>query len=162
MKYTVYLIRHISTGKVLYVGKTNDFKRRVYEHLSLHSSAKEWLSVIGTGNVSIEPVAEFSNEVDALKYEDELILKYSTITNGYNKCRSGLIYKENPKEYEKTDIRKESRRKCDRERRKTDKRKEYMRNYQKGYQQKYQRDYRIAKKLGITIEEYRKINTEMN
>ena len=90
-KYTVYIIRHISTGTVLYVGKTDNLKRRAYEHLKLNSNAKDWISVIGTSNVLIEPVAEFNNEVDALNYEDDLILKYDTITNGYNKHRSGIV-----------------------------------------------------------------------
>lgn len=91
MKYIVYIIRHISTGKVLYVGKTDNFKRRAYEHLKLKSNAKYWLSSIGTNNVTIEAVAEFNNETDALNYEDDLILKYDTITNGYNKHRSGIV-----------------------------------------------------------------------
>ena len=99
MKYTVYQIRHIVTGQILYIGKTNNFKRRAYQHLHLNTGTKKWLSSIGTGNVFIEEVAKFDNEVDAIKYEDELILKYNTIENGYNKYRSGLIVSENPKEY---------------------------------------------------------------
>ena len=173
MKYTVYIIRHISTGQVLYVGKTDNFKRRAYEHLKLHSRTKDWLSVIGTANVIIEEVAKFDNEVDALKYEDALILKYDTINNGYNKYRSGLIKAENPKEYKREYI-------------KTEKYKEYQKNYQKNYQKKYQqtekykekrrerrktgeyreyeraykRDYRQAKKFGISIAEYRKLKND--
>ena len=180
MKYTVYLIRHISTGQVLYVGKTNNFKHRAYEHLSLKTNSKDWLSSIGTNNVLIEEVAKFSNETDALKYEDELIIKYNTIENGYNEKRSGLIT-ENKDEYY-------------RERRKKDEYKEYQKKYQKKwfqtqrkgnkewnekhnihqkkylqrlkekgeinaykeYQKKYQIDYRQAKKMGITIDNYRK------
>ena len=165
MKYTVYIIRHISTGMVLYVGKTNNFKRRVYQHLSLKSSSKKWLAVVGTGNVLIEAVAEFDKEVDALKYEDELILKYDTITNGYNKNRSGLIAAENIVEYQKkyqcTDKFKE----CQRKYTKTDKDRGYQREYQKKYQgteefkeyqRKWHRDYYHAKKLGISLDEYRK------
>lgn len=146
MKYTVYVIKHIGTGTVLYVGKTNNLKRRAYEHLSLNAGTKKWLSVIGTENVIIEPVEEFNNEVDALKYEDELILKYDTITNGYNKHRSGLIFEENPekyqrdyrKEYQGTDGFKEYQRKWHREYSKTDKCREYQRNYHREYQKKYQ------------------------
>ena len=175
MKYTVYLIRHISTGTVLYVGSTRNFKRRTYQHLSLKSNSKKWLSVIGTGNVLIEAVAEFDNKVDALKYEDELILKYNTITNGYNKCRSGLIFEENPEEYQRkyqkeyqgTDKFKE----CQRKYWKTDKYREYQRKYQKKYQgtdgfKEYQRnwhrDYYQAKKMVVSIDEYRKIKQNKN
>ena len=171
MKYTVYLIRHISTGMVLYVGKTKNFKRRTYQHLSLKSSTKKWLEVVGTGNVFIEPVAEFDNEVDALKYEDKLIIKYNTIENGYNKQRSGLIFLENPekykKEYHSTDKFKE----CQRKYTKTDKYRGYQREYQKKYQgtdgfkeyqRKWHRDYYQAKKLGISLDEYRKFKQNKN
>lgn len=169
MKYTVYIIKHIGTGTVLYVGKTNNFKRRVYQHLSLKSSSKEWLAEIGTNNVLIEAVAEFNNKVDALKYEDELILKYDTITNGYNKYRSGLIFEENPEEYQR-EYQKEYHntdkfKKYIRKYTKTDKYRGYQREYQKKYQgtdgfKEYQRnwhkDYYQAKKLGISVDEYRK------
>ena len=169
MKYTVYIIKHIGTGMVLYVGNTNNFKRRKYQHLSLKSNSKKWLSSIGTNNVTIEAVAEFNDKTEALKYEDELILKYDTITNGYNKCRSGLIAAENieeyqrkwQKEYHSTDKFKEYQRKYS----KTDKYRGYQREYQKKYQgtdefkeyqRKWHRDYYQAKKLGISIYEYRK------
>ena len=181
-KYTVYIIRHISTWTVLYVGKTNDFKRRAYEHLKLRTKTKKWLSSIGTGNVLIEAVAEFENKDDALKYEDELILKYNTITNGYNNNRSGLIASENPKgyninyqrEYRQIEEHKEYQRKYQKKYHKTDEYRAYVReyhrtdkyiNYQKEYrntdehkeyQKNYQIDYRQAKKIGITIDEYRK------
>ena len=175
MKYTVYIIKHIGTGTVLYVGSTRNFKRRTYQHLSLKSNSKKWLSVIGTGNVLIEAVAEFDNKVDALKYEDELILKYNTITNGYNKCRSGLIFEENPEEYQRnwqkeyhsTDKFKEYKRKYT----KTDKYRGYQREYQKKYQgtdgfkeyqRKWHRDYYQAKKLGISLDEYRKFKQNKN
>ena len=165
MKYTVYVIRHISTGMVLYVGKTRNFKKRAYQHLSLNAHSKKWLSVIGTGNVLIEEVAKFYNETDALKYEDELILKYGTIANGYNEQRSGLIT-ENIYEYykkymqidEHREHHKESQRKYDRERMKTDKRIEYMRNYQRDYQ----RYYKKAKKLGVSVADYRKLKKDQD
>ena len=192
MKYTVYVIKHIGTGTVLYVGMTKNFKMRVYQHLSLKSNSKYWLAEIGTNNVLIEPVDEFNNKVDALKYEDELILKYNTITNGYNKCRSGLIFEENPekyqrdyrKEYQGTDEFKEYQRKWQKEYHNTDKFKEYKRKYTntdkyRGYQRKYQkkyqgtdgfkeyqrnwhRDYYHAKKMGISVDEYRKFKQNKN
>ena len=175
MKYTVYIIKHIGTGTVLYVGSTSDFKRRVYQHLSLKSSSKKWLAEIGTNNVTIEAVAEFNNKVDALKYEDELIIKYGTIENGYNKQRSGLIFLENPekyqreyqKKYQATDKFKE----CLRKYTKTDKYRVYQRKYQKKYQatdkfkeyqRKWHKDYYQAKKLGVSIDEYRKIKQNKN
>ena len=172
MKYTVYIIRHIGTGAVLYVGKTRNFKRRAYEHLSLKSNSKYWLSSIGTNNVLIESVAEFDNETDALKYEDELILKYSTIANGYNKQRSGLIESENPEEYKRDWNREyyQKNNKC-RERikkyQRTEKYKEIRREYSKTnkykeYQRKWNRDYRQAKKLGITVAEYRKLKKDQD
>ena len=167
MKYTVYVIKHIGTGTVLYVGKTKNFKRRTYQHLSLNTHSKEWLAEIGTNNVTIESVAEFNNKVDALKYEDELIIKYGTIENGYNKNRSGLIATENIGEYQRK-LQKEYYQK-------NDKFREYKINYQREYQKKYQgtdgfkeyqrnwhRDYYQAKKLGVSIDEYRKIKQNKN
>ena len=162
-KYTVYIIRHISTGTVLYVGKTNDFKRRAYEHLKLNTNSKDWLSVIGTGNVFIEAVAEFENKDDALKYEDELILKYNTIENGYNNNRSGLITYENHKkynrEYSKTDKFKEYHRKWQREYSKTDKCRKYQRDYHRKYEKtdkriEYQKEYRNSEKYKEYRREY--------
>lgn len=134
MKYTIYTITTIDEGRVVYVGKTNNFKRRKREHLSLNSRTKEWIAAIGTGNVLIEPVAEFDNETDALKYEDELILEYDTITNGYNKNRSGLIKAENPKEYYNTDKWKDYHREYNIDYEQTDKWKKYHRDYQRDYQ----------------------------
>lgn len=168
MKYTVYLIRHISTGTVLYVGKTDNFKRRAYQHLSLNTQSKEWLSSIGTSNILIEPVAEFDNEVDALKYEDKLIIKYNTIENGYNKNRSGLIQAENKYEYNREHNREwfQTHRKGNKEWNKKhyEHQKKYLQKLKekgeidvyKEYQKKYQIDYRQAKKMGITIDNYRK------
>ena len=163
-KYTVYIIRHISTGTVLYVGKTDNFKRRAYEHLKLKTHSKDWISVIGTGNVIIEEVATFNNKTDALKYEDELILKYGTIANGYNNNRSGLIKSEKPEEYNREWF--QTHRKGNKEwnEKHNIHQKRYLQRLKekgeidayKEYQKKYQICYRQAKKLGIKIDDYRK------
>lgn len=177
MRYTIYTIRTIDEGKIVYVGKTKNFERRKKEHLGLYSlNTKEWLAEIGIDNVFIEPVTEFGTEEDALKCEDELILKYDTITNGYNKQRSGLIatedheeyhrdyyreyyqkndkYREWIKEYQQTEKYKESRREYE----KTDKVKERRRKYEQTDKRKeYHRDYRAAKKMGVSVAEYREI-----
>lgn len=143
MRYTVYTITTIDEDKVVYVGKTNDFQRRKREHLCLNSNAKDWIAVIGTDNVLIEPVTEFDTEEDALKCEDALILKYDTINRGYNKYRSGLIKAEDHKEY-------------DRERKKTDKYREWQRGYYNTDKwREYHRDRYHAKKLGMSVAEYR-------
>ena len=179
MKYTVYIIRHIGTGAVLYVGKTKNFKIRAYQHLYLKSNTKKWLSVIGTGNVLIEEVAKFDNETDALKYEDELILKYDTINNGYNNNRSGLIQAENPKEYKRKwkktdkyrDYNREYQRNYQIEYHKTDKYREWRIEYEREYRRtdkykehkkKYMLDYRSAKKIGISVAEYRKLKNDQD
>lgn len=161
MAYTVYTITTINEDKVVYVGKTKNFDLRAYQHYKLNSHAKEWIAAIGTDSVSIDAVAEFDTEEDALKCEDALILKYDTITNGYNKRRSGLIEAEDPQKYHSIQQQKYQ---------KTEKGKEYHNNYNKEWQRKhrkteeyrekqrlYRRDYRAAKKLGISVAEYREI-----
>ena len=165
MKYTVYIIRHISTWQVLYVGKTRNFKRRAYEHLKLNTNSKVWLSSIGTDNVLIEAVDEFDNEVDALKYEDKLILKYDTITNGYNKHRSGLIKVENTEGYNREWF--QIRRKGNKEWNKKHNvhQKKYLQRLKennkidkiKEYHKEYMRYYNKAKKIGISFADYRKL-----
>ena len=92
--YTVYTITDIYTKKVIYVGKTKNFKKRKQQHLQLKTNTKQWISMIGVDNISIDSVHIFNNNIDAIRYEDELINKYHTITNGYNKQRSGNVYKD--------------------------------------------------------------------
>lgn len=143
-KYTVYQIKHIVTGQILYIGKTRNFKKRAYQHLTLKTNTKDWLSSIGTNNVTIEAVAEFNDKTEALKYEDELILKYNTITNGYNKYRSGLIYIEDKEKYR-------------REYEKTYKRKEYLINYRQTDEYKeYKKEYYSTEKYKEKIREHHK------
>ena len=87
--YKVYLIRQKIDDKVLYVGCTHAIARRRKEHFSLTSNTAYWLSKIGVENVYLEQIERFNNREDALRYEDEMILKYNTIKEGFNKNRSG-------------------------------------------------------------------------
>lgn len=91
----IYLIK--KEDKVLYVGKTNDFERRKKEHTSLCTNTSDWLGEIGINNVTFEIIKSFpdGDTDNALKCEDEMILKYDTIENGYNINRSGLIRRDN-------------------------------------------------------------------
>ena len=133
--------------------------------MSLKSNSKEWLSSIGTSNVLIEEVAKFDNEVDALKYEDKLIIKYGTIENGYNKNRSGLIRIENTEEYNREWF--QTHRKGNKEWNKKHNvhQKRYLQRLKennkidkiKAYHKEYMRYYNKAKKLGISFADYRKL-----
>ena len=64
---------------------------------------------------------------DLKNKENELILYYNTILNGFNRYRSGIINANNYTEYQREYHRKYS---------KIDKRKEYQRQYHKEYQRK--------------------------
>ena len=99
--YSVYLIK--LDGVVMYVGKTTNFERRKSEHLHRIGTAFHGAIPEGTDltKVSFIKVKEFNDKVEALKYEDDLILQYDTIHSGWNKQRSGLISIEDSKAYNK-------------------------------------------------------------
>lgn len=88
--YSVYLIK--LGEEVMYVGKTTDFRRRMKEHRgrigTRHSAIPKGVDL---SEVTITKVKEFSDCNEALKYEDELIIQYDTVNNGWNKNRSGHI-----------------------------------------------------------------------
>ena len=139
--YTVYVIEY--KGKIMYVGKTNDFKRRVREHKN--NVGKHYSAIpvdVDINYVEILPIETYTTETDALKREDELICEYDTSTIGWNQRRSGLIcvsdVKAYQREYRKTDKQKAYHREWMREYRNTEKSKEY--------QMEYQRQYRLRKK----------------
>ena len=96
--FTVYLIKF--NGVIMYIGKTNNFKRRILEHRGKMGTPKSAIpKYVDLKLIEFVIAAEFIEKRDALKYEDSLICKYQTIEKGWNKLRSGLIYKENTKEY---------------------------------------------------------------
>lgn len=99
-KYVVYTIN--LQGEVMYVGKTCQFKKRKCRHLNSRGTHRSAIPLdIDLQYIDFEVISEFDNLEEALKFEDELILQYSTIENGWNKQRSGLIKVSREKEYEK-------------------------------------------------------------
>lgn len=75
--------------RVLYVGCTHSIGRRKRQHLELKTHTSEWLGEIGVDKVYIEEVCKFESKQDALVCEDEMIKRYNTLVDGYNKQRSG-------------------------------------------------------------------------
>lgn len=86
--YTVYKIEKDS--KILYIGKTNNFKRRKWEHTYKRKLDKSY-------NFTI--IAEKLTKEEAKQKEEEFILKYDTVKNGWNKTygegSKGVPNKEN-------------------------------------------------------------------
>ena len=128
--YVVYTIS--LQGKVMYVGSTNDFKRRKREHLQ----QKDFSSIptdVDPSTVTIEIVRHWKSEKAMLNSEARLITKYDTIENGWNKVRGCLgISTDNMKEYHRLYL------KSFRNREKFN---EYMRNYMRTYNKEKQKEY---------------------
>ena len=96
--YIVYTIN--LNDEVKYVGKTAYFPTRKWQHFNYRGTFKSAIPTdIDLGNITFNKVAVYSDEVEALKEEDRLILEYGTIENGWNTFRSGLECISNRKEY---------------------------------------------------------------
>lgn len=90
-KHYVYTITYFD--RIVYVGKTCNMVKRKSLHKTDRGTFRSAIPVDADLNkVEFNVVAEFDNKEEALKYEDELILQYGTIENGWNKNRSGLVY----------------------------------------------------------------------
>lgn len=145
----IYYIKDNRTDKIIYIGQTKDFKQRKYQHFGNNyiQIIDKYMFEEGRENFIMEKFdIDCTNmtEDEMLQKEDELILQYDTINNGFNMLRSGLISK--TKEYDNQRSAKF---------RKTEKHKEYIKNYHqiekyKEYQKnlrqteeykKYQREY---------------------
>ena len=90
-KWYIYTITF--QGKVMYVGVTNDFKRRREQHLytnTLTSIPKD----IDRCLTSVDLIGEVYDRKTAYQIEDYYIHRYKTIENGWNKVRSGLVSKD--------------------------------------------------------------------
>lgn len=110
----IYYIKDLRTDKIIYIGQTTDFKerkrchfgrknKRYYIDYYMFTEGREKFEIDIFTNID---VTDYSDE-DIRKKEDELILQYDTINNGFNKIRSGLVkynkqyQKEQSKEYHK-------------------------------------------------------------
>jgi len=90
-KQYVYIITY--NGEVMYVGKTCNMKNRKSLHRNQRGTHNSAIPVdADLSKIEFNVVAEFDNEEEALKYEDQLILQYNTLDGGWNKQRSGLVY----------------------------------------------------------------------
>lgn len=97
-KQYVYTIAY--NGEVMYVGKTRNMAKRKSAHRTKRGTHKSAIPVdADLSKIEFNVVAEFNSEEEALKYEDQLILQYDTIDNGWNKYRSGLIKSSDIKAY---------------------------------------------------------------
>lgn len=123
----IYYIKDLRTDKIIYIGKTKDFKRRKYEHFGhTRKPVQKYMSDEGRENFFMFPFEDIDctnmSDEEMLNKEDELILYYDTINNGLNRHRSGLITREDDYEkYKRTKYYKEHREHVN----------EYMKDYHK-------------------------------
>lgn len=152
-KYTVYTINLGS--EVKYVGVTTDFKRRKRQHLYRKQSSAIPTD-IDLSDLSFVSVFLCDNKKEAYQKEGELILKYDTINDGWNKCRSGFIECGRDKDYfseyhqENIDIRRKRSKEwydTHKEHHKQCVRKYYYDHLEE--QRKYQREYKRAQRQNI-------------
>ena len=119
----IYYIKDLRTDKIIYIGQTKDFKQRKYQHFGNNyiQIIDKYMFEEGRENFIMEMFdIDCTNmtEEEILQNEDELILQYDTINNGFNMLRSGLISK--TEEYDNQRSAKFY---------KTEKHKEYIKNY---------------------------------
>lgn len=99
-KYVVYTIT--LQGKVMYVGKCSNFTSRKWYHTNYRGTHYSAIPVeVDLSLLSFDKISEFTDELEALKEEDRLIVEYDTINNGWNKLRSGHIRIDNNTEYQR-------------------------------------------------------------
>ena len=74
---TVYLLRNTNTGKVEYVGCTENPTRRLYQHTKLKPHPSNGSGYFyGRTDLELVEVKEFDNKIEALDYEGKLKLQY--------------------------------------------------------------------------------------
>lgn len=130
----LYYIKDSRTDEVIYIGQTKDFKERKHGHFTLkRNPIDKYMYEEGRKNFSMEifTYIDCTNMTDdeILNKEDELILYYDTINNGFNKYRSGAISND-MREYKKNYMREYH------------KDKEYQKEYHSEYMKKYYQEHK--------------------
>lgn len=155
----IYAIKDKRNDKVIYIGQTKDFNHRKSNHFTTYNRPiDKYMFEQGRYNFEMYIIKEFSNEIldeELLKEEDNLILKYNTIENGFNIKRSGNItfnedyYKNKQKEHYE-----EHKKECREKYTKTEEYRAYAREYRRQWRAKnpdkekeYKRQSRLKKKL---------------
>lgn len=152
----LYYIKDLRSDKIIYIGQTINFKYRKYYHFGHKKQpVDEYMYNEGRDNFLMEMFnIDCLNMTDEeiLKKEDELILKYNTIDEGFNIRRSGLImftenYNRNrQREYFKNE---------ENHKRKNKKNKEYLKQYRETHREQineYTRQCRLRKKINTMSE----------
>ena len=98
----IYYIKDLRTDKIIYIGQTINFNgRKAYHFYNKICYIDKYMFEEGRENFSMEKFdidcTNMTEEERKIK-EQELIILYDTINNGFNKNKSGLISK-NQKEY---------------------------------------------------------------
>ena len=132
----LYYIKDLRTDKIIYIGKTIDFEHRKLCHFSdKRTPIDKYMFNEGRQNfkmnIFISIFCSNMSNKDLKNKENELILYYNTISNGFNRYRSGVINANNYTEYQR-----EYQREYHRKYSKLDKIKEYQREYHRKYQRK--------------------------
>lgn len=100
-KYVVYSIS--LNGEVKYVGKTSGFRERKRQHLKYRGDRRHSAIPVDVdlNLISFAVLEEIEDRYEALRVEDKYILQYQTLQEqgGWNIHRSGLIKRDNEKEY---------------------------------------------------------------
>ena len=93
----IYYIKDLRTDKIIYIGQTINYKKRKADHFcSIKQPIDKYMFEEGKENFIMEKFdIDCTNmtEEERKQREDELILQYDTINNGFNMIRSGLISK---------------------------------------------------------------------
>lgn len=76
----IYLYQIIINNKTRYIGRTNDLKKREYQHNYLLKKGKDKLlynniRLENIKSISLQSISEFKNITEAKRYECYLILK---------------------------------------------------------------------------------------
>ena len=89
-----WIVYTISLGsKVMYVGKCVNWYTRKSLHKTRRGTFQSAIPLdVDLSLVEFNKVSEFTDEFEALEFEDKLIDRYDTIDNGWNKRHSGGVF----------------------------------------------------------------------